>query len=113
MKLNIRLLYLYLFSFVGLVVTVIGTIRLVDLGIKVYVFQNADQYPYVRPIYPVDEKSLPSKADEEALQKQQEEDNKRERRRTTAEALAMIIVGIPLYTYHWKLAQKESQKDKR
>ncbi len=108
MKLNIRLLYLYLFSFVGLLVTVIGLIRLVDLGIKVYLFHNADQYTYTRPIMP-DEKSQISPETEQEMMKQQSEENKRQRQRTAAEALSMIIVGIPLYAYHWKLAQKEKR----
>ena len=47
MKFSIRLLYLYLFSFIGLIIAVIGTIQLVDLGIKVFVFKDADRYDLV------------------------------------------------------------------
>ena len=60
MKFSIRLLYLYLFAFIGLLVSVIGSIQLVDLGINI-------------------------------------------RQRQTSTALAMLIVGLPLYKYHWRL----------
>jgi hypothetical protein len=49
MKFSIKLLYLYLFSFIGLLIAVIGSVQLVDLGLKVYVFKDADKYEYVRP----------------------------------------------------------------
>ncbi len=111
MKFNIRLLYLYLFSFVGLLVTVIGTIRLVDLGLKVYVFKNADVYTYMaRPLAP---EGKPFPAEEEArMRKEQDQENKRQRQRTAAEALAMIVVGGPLYLYHWRTITRESKKKK-
>lgn len=43
MKIDLRLLYLYLFSFVGLFIVVIGSIQLVNLGIKTFVFKEADK----------------------------------------------------------------------
>ena len=49
MKVNIRLIYLYLFSFVGLLVMVIGSVRLLELGLKVIVFKGADSFEYVGP----------------------------------------------------------------
>mgnify|MGYP001602228812 CR=1 FL=1 len=108
-KLNIRLLYLYLFSFVGLLVVVIGSIQLVDLGMKVFLFKGADQYEYVRPI-PVKEESLTR----EELTKREEEDKMiqeremiRNRQRQFSTAMAMIIVGVPLYLYHWKTIGRE------
>jgi len=40
---NIRTLYLYLFSFVGLLILIIGSIQLIDLGLKVFIFTDADR----------------------------------------------------------------------
>jgi len=111
MKFSIRLLYLYLFSFIGLLVSVIGAIRLVDLGLKVYVFQNADQYIYVTPLMPesADGKVRPVSPEIEKQQRDQQiAENNRQRKRTTAEALSMILVGTPLYLYHWKTIKKEN-----
>ena len=112
---SIRLLYLYLFAFVGLLITVIGVIRLVDLGVKVFVFQGADQYSYYSP-RPVTEpdKDGSMTAEEQAQieaedRMRQEEENRRQRQREVSGAVSMIVVGIPLYLYHWKTLQKENR----
>lgn len=109
MKFSIRLLYLYLFSFIGLLIAVIGMIRLVDLGLKVYIFGEADKYSYSVPVMTPEGKTASNSPElERQMQKQQAEENTRQRKRTTAEALAMILVGAPLYLYHWSLIKKES-----
>ena len=49
----IRKIYLYTFSLVGLVLVVIGGVRLVGLGLKTFVFIKADvyyEYPMSRPV---------------------------------------------------------------
>lgn len=106
MKINIRLIYLYLFSFVGLLVVVIGSVRMVDLGLKIFVFPEADKYDYSMP-QPVDEKM---KIDEAQVKAQAARDQARNRQREFSGAFAMIAVGLPLYLYHWKLIQKENKK---
>lgn len=110
MKFSIRLLYLYLFSFIGLMIAVFGSIRLIQLGIKVYVFKNADKYEYSMPtkVSP-DGKEVTMTDEEIAKQKEaQDAENTRQRQREVSEAAAMLIVGIPLYKYHWKLIQDKS-----
>lgn len=111
MKVNIRLIYLYLFSFVGLIVFVIGCVRLVDLGLKVYVFKNADIYTIQRmPTYPDDKRTEEEKEFEYQEQLRfQQEDAMRNRQREMSGALSMIIIGGPLYLYHWKTIQKENK----
>ncbi len=115
MKFNIRLLYLYLFSFVGLIVAVIGTIRLLELGLKVVIFKGADQYEYSRPMLPASED--PKISSEELKNQEQEQkdiqirENNRQREREVSGALAMLLVGFPLYKYHWNVIQKEHKKE--
>lgn len=104
MKFSIRILYLYLFSFIGLLIAVIGTIQLVDLGIKVYVFNGADRYEYSRPVKMEDE--IYNYEEEMAIQ---ERENTRQRQRQASTAIAMLVVGIPLYKYHWRLISKEKK----
>ncbi len=109
MKFSIRLLYLYLFSFIGLLIMVIGCIRLVQLGIKVYVFAGADAMPYyaMSPVV-MDGKTVSQTKEElDAQKKANEEENKRQRQREVAESVAMILVGTPLYLYHWLTIKKE------
>jgi len=101
MKVNIRLIYLYLFSFVGLLVVVIGSVRLLELGLKVWVFKGADTFEYTAP------KIEGDKTDQVVDQARQERETKRQRERELSGSLAMIAVGLPLYLYHWKTIQRD------
>lgn len=105
MKFNIRLLYLYLFSFIGLLVVVIGSVRLVDLGLKVIVFKGADEYMS----YPMPVEKRPAEEPEINQQewvRSQRIETDRQRKREFSGAIAMILVGLPLYLYHWKEIKK-------
>lgn len=104
MKFSIRLLYLYLFSFIGLIIAVIGAIRIFELGLKVYVFKGADVYEYSKPMPVIIEGEKVNIEEDKAIQ---ERETKRQRQREISGALAMLFVGIPLYKYHWKLIRKE------
>ncbi len=107
MKFSLRLIHLYLFSFVGLLITVIGSIQIVDLTLKTYVFKVSEYSSY--PIMDIkDEKGVVtmSAADQ---QKQQEADAANQRKRNLSNSLAMILIGTPLYLYHWKTIKKESK----
>lgn len=106
MNINIRLIYLYLFAFVGLLIVVIGSVRMVDLSMKIIVFKNADKYEYAAP-YPVDEKM---NIDTSLAKEQADREQTRNRQREFSGALSMIVVGLPLYLYHWKTIQKENRK---
>lgn len=99
MKLNIRLLYLYLFSFVGLLITIIGGIQLVDLGMKSYIFKVTDYSFYADP-------SMPE--EKQRIDYQQEQTN--QRKRQLSNAVSMIVVGAPVYLYHWRTIKKEDKK---
>jgi hypothetical protein len=114
----IRTIYLYLFSLVGLVLIVVGTTRLVNLALRTWVFTKADDI-IIYPPYPkrvvetapgvTKEESLTpeEEAKYRAEQEEYERKNRRsQRERTAAESLAMIIVGAPLFLYHWKVIQK-------
>lgn len=107
MKLNVRLIYLYLFSFVGLLTVVIGSVRLVDLGLKVFIFRDADRYEYATPRMIGEKPDMT--ADEQTMKEQAAREQTRNRQRDFSGAFAMIAVGLPLYLYHWKTIQKENK----
>ena len=113
MKFNIRLLYLYLFSFVGLLITIIGSTNLVSLGLKVYVFDNADiqDTRYIAPRGPedLDETILKSDISDEEREEIVYKEAIKRRQREISNSLSMMIVGIPLYLYHWKTIKKEKK----
>lgn len=105
MKFSLRLLYLYLFSFVGLLITVIGSIQIVDLTLKSYVFK-VDEFTYYPEPY-LGEGNKPLVSVEES-QKRHQAEQANQRKRQLSNSLAMIAVGIPLYLYHWKTIRKEN-----
>ncbi|KKS94806.1 MAG: hypothetical protein UW68_C0040G0015 [Candidatus Collierbacteria bacterium GW2011_GWB1_44_6] len=107
MKFNLRLLYLYLFSFVGLLITVIGSIQILDLGLKTYVFKVSEYTYYAEPVISPDGKQSPGISVEEQRSRNENEQNN-QRKRQLSNSLSMIIVGIPLYLYHWKTIKKEN-----
>lgn len=107
MKLSVRLIYLYLFSFVGLLTVVIGSVRMVDLGLKIFVFREADRYEYMAPKIEGEEITP---AEEQQLKDQASREQTRNRQREFSGAFAMIAIGLPLYLYHWKTIQKENKK---
>jgi len=109
MKFSLRLLYLYLFSFVGLLISVIGSIQITDLVLKNYVFRVSEYTIY--PDYPepvtVDGKVTISK---EEMQRRNRDEQKNQQKRQLSNSLAMILVGVPLYLYHWKTIKRENVK---
>ena len=106
MKFSLRLLYLYLFSFVGLLITIIGSIQLLDLALKSYVF-NVTEYSYYPETMPV-EKGVTTPSPEE-LKARNLEEQANQRKRQVSNSLAMILVGAPVYLYHWKTIKKEAK----
>lgn len=112
MKFNIRLLYLYLFSFIGLVIIVTGLIQLVDLGMKVYVFKDADKYEmytYPTKINPSGKEVTLTDKEKKEQKRIQENETNRQRQRQASTAISMLLVGLPLYMYHWRLIKKEDK----
>ncbi len=105
MKFSLRLLYLYLFSFVGLLITVIGSIQIVNLTLKTYVFQISE-YPYYPEPMPTEEGKSLYTPEELKRRNVQEQDN--QRKRELSNSLAMIAIGAPLYLYHWRTIKRES-----
>jgi len=106
MKFSLRLLYLYLFSFVGLLITIIGGIQLLDLGLKTYVFRVSD-YTYYPEAMPV-EGGKPVVSPEES-RRRNEDEAANQRKRQVSNSLAMILIGGPVYLYHWKTIKKENK----
>lgn len=104
---NLRLLYLYLFSFVGLLIVVIGSIQMVNLGLKLTIFKDADRYYVATPM--LNEKGIPIESKEE-IEARQNTEMKNQRQRELTNAISMLVVGVPLYLYHWNTIKREKAK---
>ncbi len=114
MKLSIRLLYLYLFSFVGLLIVIIGSTQLVDLTIKSTLFPDVDVYYYSSPQKVTNgqdclEGICEEVVSEEMLKQQAETEARKSRQRQLSSSISMIVIGLPVYLYHWKLIKKERE----
>jgi hypothetical protein len=131
----IRTIYLYLFSLVGLVLIIIGCVNFLDMGLKAWVFTAAEQqekYDYNRPVEPycMEEKMRSAKSAETFTLTEQEYEqmtymlidydnwkNSQEdvdylsssRARRASINLSLILVGIPLYLYHWFIIRREKK----
>ncbi len=108
----IRKIYLYLFALIGLVLITTGGVKLVALGLKTYIFTKADiyyNYPAPVPIGSVEKgkESEFQQPTKEEIEQYQKNERTSTRQRDAAEALAMMIVGLPLYLYHWQLIKKD------
>jgi hypothetical protein len=134
----VRTIYLYLFTIVGLALLITGCVRFIDMGLKAFLFKQADaperlmqQYSCQNMYYGPSsvEKLAANQSDsaftseEQAIlsaflenyKKCQEEGLKinyltSQRQKDASNSLAMIIVGLPLYLYHWRVIGKEIKK---
>jgi predicted permease len=103
----LTLIYLYWFSAIGLILVVIGAVKLLDVAMRTFIFSQADFYYFPTPAITI---TANEKLSQEELQKKIEEqkrieeaNRKSQRQREISRSLAMILVGAPLYFYHWRL----------
>lgn len=106
---NIRILYLYVVSFLSLMAIIIGTVTLVE---------RVTNY-----VYPVDytyNETYLKNYDESVSNDMYNYNNniaelrenaQRQTLRDIFTAFAVIIVAVPLYSYHWSLIQKERKNE--
>lgn len=110
---NIKKIYLYLVSLVSLFIIVFGAISLLNMGLKTWVFTKADKDFYSYPMCQTEVSPDPTgnsvayKCDEAEQQRRAEDAREAQKQRDAANSLAMIIVGAPVFYFHWRLARKE------
>lgn len=114
MNINLRRVYLYVASFIGLVMIIVGGVQLINLGLKAWIFTKADYVYYdvcVRTPKPiVDENVQGEEVDmisEEECLKREAEARTASRQNQASQAVATLLVGIPLYLYHWNKVRDE------
>jgi hypothetical protein len=130
----IRAIYLYLFTIIGLALLVVGSVRFIDMGLKAFVFTKAEdpekiQRMYYYPASAATITKLEEPQTAEGLSEEervalknwlaeyktwQEEEKKidylaSQRQKNASTNLALILVGLPLYLYHWSLIKRETK----
>jgi hypothetical protein len=103
----LKKIYIYIFSAVGLVLVIIGSVELINLGLRAYVFTQADithEYLISQPMLSTEKSIQPDETQRIAYEK---ETRTSTRQRQAANAVALLIVGVPLFVYHWRIIRKE------
>ncbi len=114
----IRTLYLYAVCGVTIIMIIIAGVESVKLGLDTYVFKidtpryhdiMCDDVRYVggEEIVRTDEELAKC---EERAEKKAKERLTNERKRDLSNAIAMLLVAIPFYLYHWGVAKKDHKK---
>lgn len=90
-------------TLIGLVISIVGAIGLVDLALKTWVFTKADNDCYYSfPVGVPEKGSVVSEAD---YQKQCLENQTARRQTKAATSTAQIIIGIPVFLFFFKTAK--------
>jgi len=129
----IRTIYLYLFALIGLAFLISGAVRFVDMGLKAFIFTKAEQEQRLnlrQPTMLYSVQKIENLQSEEWLSEEEkviiqewlvdykewkEESSKinyidTQRHRDASSSLSMILVGLPLYLYHWGVIKGEVRK---
>lgn len=135
----IRKIYLYLFALVGLSLMVIAGVQFINMGLKMWIFKQADlqQAMYQKMptcgTIPAEKLEAISESNTLTVQlTQTQKDNidswvqsykawqeeyknydpvRANREQTASNSLAMLIVGLPLYLYHWTVIKRDTKKE--
>jgi hypothetical protein len=120
----IKTIYFYLVSLIALLMVVFSTADLINLGLKTWVFPKTNTN-YYGPVcaYPVSmakdpSQTVPTTTNEQYI-KQCELDRKNQEdmaviqnQRDAIRDISMVVVGIPLFLYHWITLRKDKESDK-
>lgn len=109
---SLKRIYLYFFSALGLILVIIAGTRMISLTLKTFVFTEADVY-YEYPVKPAIAPGMETaeQPSQEEIEKYQAKQQTSQRQRELAESLAMILVGFPLYLYHWRQVKKLMEEE--
>jgi len=129
----VKIIYLYVVSLISLIFLAVGIGNLVSTTLKAYIFTEAekrdyqmcDRQPYF--VSTVDTVAL-KESGLTTPEKQVQIDNmlkdydnwkaentgdtciKSERQKRMVDSITMILIALPLYILHWRMARKEKQE---
>lgn len=118
----IKNIYLYLVSFVALMMVIFSMADTVNIALRTWVFTKADRAFFSEPYLACEsgkiavQDNAPRAITPEECQiaqdrskKQQEEQRIAEKQRDAVRDISMIVVGIPLFMYHWMIIRKKER----
>ena len=116
----IKTIYIYLVSFVALMMLVISCADIINQTLRAFVFTKADNYgSYAKPAgcgintprTVADKKQMTAEECikmEKANMAREKENKIANRHRDFAKDISLIIVGLPLFYFHWRIARRKS-----
>lgn len=107
--LKLRNVYLYLVSFVSLMMILFGVIFTVQNITDVIFPTNYYEMP---PIVKTGELSAEEQQIYVENQKRYEENRSMESKKNVAKSVAVVVVALPTFAYHWRKVEKEKNEQK-
>lgn len=111
----IKTLYLYVVSLVALFTVVFSLADIINIALRTYVFTAADQgyfgyYP--EPACPVRTADAATSTKDVCISAKEREtidkkNNTAQKQRDLVRDISFIIVGVPLFLYHWRIIRKK------
>jgi hypothetical protein len=137
----VRTIYLYIFALLGLVLLIIGSVNFLNMGLKAFIFTQADEesrifskqipIPTISRIENIEQDIEEGKdiclSKEEKISIESwlaDYNNWKEsvskidpitsrRHRDASINLSLILIGLPLYLYHWRIIKKETEEKEK
>lgn len=107
---KLRSLYLYLVSFVSLMMILMGVIFTVQNLTDVMFPTNYYYEPY--PTEKLGELSEEEQKKYEESQKRYYDNTIIESKKSVAKSVAVVVVALPTFVYHWRKVEKEKNEQK-
>lgn len=111
---NVRIIYLYIVSFIALMIIIGGLINLSSCVARYFFPTDYYSYGYTEPAKfnssAIDENNTTdSTTSQDEYYKQQIENYKISALRDICTATITVVIAVILYSYHWRLVQKERE----
>lgn len=110
----IKTVYFFLVSFVALMMIIFSSADLINTVLRTYVFTKADNfvgyYPEQACVVKPDGKAMTAEecAQQNAVnEKRDKASQESQRQRDLVRDLSMILVGVPVFVLHWRVARKK------
>lgn len=103
---KIKKVFTWSFVSVGLILTIIGSVELLNLGLKTYVFTKADFNNCYVPVAQVVIKTPNVVSADEQNYKVCRDSQDSQRQRDEAQASALLLVGIPTFVGFYSQTKK-------
>jgi len=126
---TIRSIYFYAVSIIALFMLVFSAVDLINIGLKTWVFKNADPSysvcipgnsgTYNGPMIPAStdpniktQPTGPTQAECDLQNKQNQENISRQNQSSAVRDLSLLLVALPLFLFHFRIVQKEWKERK-